>query len=95
MSMSIPDLMRFENYKRLLAQWPGVCQRVRALEEAAGLPEPPCERYRRQPRSGVVPGMSMVDFDNFEALREMNSEFPWVRARLIALEAALKSDADA
>jgi len=87
--MGIAEGIRFEALKGMVASWPAVLQRVRALEEALHLPEPPCEhRHIREPRVGVLPGISLPDFDSLELVRELNSEFGWVRARLAAIAKA-------
>lgn len=77
----------------MLAKWPGVRSRLRALEEACGLPEPPCERPKREPRVAVLSSMALPDFDVFEDLKQLNAEFPWVKARAAALEAAVSAEA--
>jgi hypothetical protein len=86
--MSVPERLKFQEFQTMLAKWPGVRSRLRALEEARGLPEPPCERPKREPMIAVMPGLSLPHFDVFEQLKQLNAEFPWVKARAGALETA-------
>lgn len=93
--LSIAECLKFESLKRMSAQWPVIVRRVRALEEALGLPEPPVERHVREPRRGIMPSMSLSDFDEFEAIRELNSEWDWIESRIAAIRAALGVPAQA
>jgi hypothetical protein len=92
-TFSIAERLQFESFKRMLSQWPAVRARLRGLEQACDLPEPPCERPERERRLGVLPGMALADFDVFEDLKQLNAEFSWVKARATALEAAVRAEA--
>lgn len=91
--MSIPECIEWEKLKGMAAQWPSLLLRVRALEAGLGISEPPCERYKREARKGVMCGISLEDFDQFEILREVNSEFLWAKARIASIAAALDASA--
>lgn len=88
-TLTIAEQLRFDSFKRMASHWPAVLTRLRGLEEALGLPELPAPATVRQPRCGVLPGISMEEQDTYEDLRQLNADWPWVQERIAAIEAAL------
>ncbi len=93
-SLTIAEQLRFDSFRRMADLWPVVLTRLRSLEEALGLPELPPPPTVRQPRRGVISSMSLPEYDAFEDLRQLSADFPWVEGRIVALEAALRAEAN-
>jgi hypothetical protein len=92
-SLTIGEQHRFDNFRRMASQWPTVLSRLGTMEEALGLTAPPAPPTVRQPRRGILPGMSLQEYDTYEDLRQLNQDFAWVEERIAALEAAVRAEA--